>query len=37
MFVAYALEGTRLSSFTAQLGTLLAVELLPGDRPAGCG
>jgi hypothetical protein len=35
-FVAYALEGTHLRLFTAQLATLLAVELLPGGgRPAG--
>jgi hypothetical protein len=35
VLVAYALEGTHLRLFTAQLATLLAVELLPGDRPAG--
>jgi hypothetical protein len=38
VFVAYALGGTHLRLFTAQLATLLAVELLPeGDRPAGDG
>jgi hypothetical protein len=32
-FIAYAVEGTHLRLFTAQLATLLAVELLPeGDR-----
>ena len=36
VLVAYALEGTHLRLFTAQLATLLAVELLPArDRPAG--
>jgi hypothetical protein len=34
IFLSYALEGTHLRLFTAQLATLLAVELLP-DRPAG--
>jgi hypothetical protein len=38
VFVAYAVEGTHLRLFTAQLATLLAVELLPeGARPAGPG
>ena len=32
------LGGTLLRLLTAQLATLLAVELLPGgDRPARCG
>ena len=36
VFVAYALGGTHLRLFTAQLATLLAVELLPeGAGPAG--
>ena len=34
LFIAYAVEGTHLRLFTAQLATLLAVELLP-DGPAG--
>lgn len=29
LFIAYAVEGTHLRLFTAQLATLLAVELLP--------
>jgi hypothetical protein len=35
-FIAYAVEGTHLRLFTAQLATLLAVELLPegGDGQA---
>jgi hypothetical protein len=36
VFVAYAVEGAHLRLFTAQLVTLLAVELLPeGNRRAG--
>jgi hypothetical protein len=30
--IAYAVEGTHLRLFTAQLATLLAVELLPGGQ-----
>jgi hypothetical protein len=38
VFVAYALGGTHLRPFTAQLATLLAVELLSGgDQPADPG
>jgi len=32
VFVAYAVEGTHLRLFTAQLATLLAVELLPENQ-----
>jgi len=35
VFIAYPVEGTHLRLFTAQLATLLAVELLPEDRHAG--
>jgi len=35
VFVAYALEATHWRLFTAQLATLLAVELLPEDGQAG--
>ena len=31
LFIAYAVEGTHLRLFTAQLATLLAVELLPHE------
>jgi hypothetical protein len=34
VFVSYAVEGTHLRLFTAQLATLLAVELLP-EGPSG--
>jgi hypothetical protein len=34
VFIAYAVEGTHLRLFTAQLATLLAVELLPEKTPA---
>jgi hypothetical protein len=34
-FIAYAVEGTHLRLFTAQLATLLAVELLPEGNRAG--
>jgi hypothetical protein len=34
VFIAYAVEGTHLRLFIAQLATLLAVVLLPEDRPA---
>jgi hypothetical protein len=37
VLVAYALGGTHLRLLTAQLATLLAVELLPVGRPAGAG
>jgi hypothetical protein len=33
VFVAYPVEGTHLRLFTAQLATLLAVELLPEGPP----
>ena len=36
VFVAYPVEGTHLRLFTAQLATLLAVELLP-EGPPGRG
>lgn len=32
LFVAYMVEGTHLRLFTAQLATLLAIELLPGPN-----
>jgi hypothetical protein len=34
LFIAYAVEGTHLRLFTAQLATLLAIALLPEDTPA---
>jgi hypothetical protein len=36
VFIAYAVEGTHLRLFTAQLATLLAVELLP-EGPSRSG
>jgi hypothetical protein len=33
LFIAYTVEGTHLRLFTAQLATLLAIELLPEDTP----
>jgi hypothetical protein len=33
LFIAYAVEGTHLRLFTAQLATLLAIELLPQSTP----
>jgi hypothetical protein len=34
VFLAYALAGTHLRLLTAQLATLLAIELLPEAPPA---
>jgi hypothetical protein len=35
MCIAYAVEGTHARLFTAQLATLLAIELLPEDKRPG--
>jgi hypothetical protein len=37
LFIAYAVEGTHLRLFTAQLATLLAVELLPHQSGSESG
>jgi hypothetical protein len=34
VFIAYAVAGTHLRLFVAQLVTLLVIELLPGEVPA---
>jgi hypothetical protein len=34
ILIAYAVEGTHMSIFTAQIATLLVVELLPERPPA---